>query len=674
MAPRNDPAGRMKVPALSRTAESILIVAAYALPLAVAPMLIPDAAGMPKTIALVVTTALLIGTGLARLILHGEPVAPATPVTLPACVFAGWCALTALHTGAPAESVLALIYLGALLTAMLLASDLPHREPVINAMLIAGSLAGLYGIGQYLGFEPLPWASHFRPRVFSTLGNPVFLGGDMAALFPLTLARWLYTEQEETKDLLTLLLAVLALTAYLTWTRSAWLALVVATAVQFGWLFADARGRALVSANRTWLLTVGVVGLIVAVGVSTSSAIGAAPVPVADRLADAVNPRGYSARFRLANAEVCGRIARESPVLGCGIGGYFSRYPWLRLVTRAARGQFFASQEMYAHNDHLQILAETGVPGLGLWLWFLVCAVRWTWSKFRGGDWLGLGAAGCLAAVATDGVLNFPLHIPATGWVLAVALGLVAARDPGPGDERAAAPSASGGWTRRIAAIALVTGCGLATIRPCWRLITADRRTGEGDQQVGSNNYEMAAVYYGAGVETSPLDRFLNFRYAVAAATAGRYEWLGNALDDSMLHVKRALALGYHDENVYKHLSDLYARKTAMPQAIRALDLAWQLDPQRQDIANNLSYYLALSGTRLDDAIALARGAVAEVPEDATYLDTLGFALGRAGRRSEAAAVLRHALRNLPVLPGNYDRSMARQEVLDYLRLAGASP
>lgn len=664
----------MRTPALSRTAEGILIVAAYALPLAVAPMLIPDAAGLPKTIALMVTTALLAGTGLARLIIHGEPVAPATPITIPVLVFAGWCAVSALHTGAPAESAMALIYLGALLTAMLLASAMPQRETVLNAMLIAGALAGLYGIGQYLGFEPLPWASHFRPRVFSTLGNPVFLGGYMAALFPLTMARWLYTDQEETKDLLTLLLAVLALAAYLTWTRSAWLALVVATAVQFGWLLADAKGRALVAANRTWLLTVGVVGLIIAVGVSTSSAIGAAPVPVADRLADAVNPRGYSARFRLANAEVCGRIAREHPLLGCGIGGYFAQYPWLRLLTRAARGQFFASQEMYAHNDHLQILAETGVPGLGLWLWVLVCIVRWTWGTFRRGDWLGLGAAGCLAAVATDGLLNFPLHIPATGWVLAVALGLVAARDPGPGPARNIPAPVPGSWPRRIAAIALVAACGLATVRPCWRLIEADRRTGEGDQQVGSNNYEMAAVYYGVGVEAAPLDRFLNFRYSVAAAAAGRYEWLGNALDDSMLHLKRALALGYHDENVYKHLSDLYARKTAMPQAIHAMDLAWQLDPKRQDIANNLSYYLALSGTRLDEAIALARGAVAEVPEDATYLDTLGFALGRAGRPSEAAAVLRHALRNLPSVPGNFDRQMARKEVLDHLRLAGAAP
>jgi Flp pilus assembly protein TadD/O-antigen ligase len=666
----------MKPPALTRTAEAVLVAAAYALPLAVVPELIHDAAGLPKTVALIVTTALLVGTGLARHLVFRDAIAPVTPLTAPLLVFAGWAAVSALHTGAPAETAVALSYLGALLTVVIIASALPRRSVVLNAMLVAGALAGLYGIGQYLGFEPLPWASHFRPRIFSTLGNPVFLGGYMAALFPLTMARWLYTEEEEAKDLLTLLLVVLALAAYLTWTRSAWLALVVSTAVQFGWLLATPHGRTLVTANRTWLLTVGVVGLIVAIGVSTSSAIGAAPVPIADRLADAVNTGGYSARFRLANDEVCCRIAAESPVAGCGMGGYFARYPWLRQRTwaaRAAPAHFFASQEMFAHNDHLQVLAETGVPGFGLWIWLLCCTARWTWHRFRNGDWLGLGAIGCLVAVGTDGLLNFPLRIAPTAWVLAATLGLLAADDPA-ADEAIPAAGPRAPWWRRSAATALIAGCGLAVAHPCWRLIVADRQTGEGDRQVASNNYEMAAVYYGAGVDVDPLDRFLNFRYGVAAANAGRYEWLGGALDDAMRHTRRALALGYHDENVYKHLSDLYARKTAMPQAIRALEIAWQLDPERQDIANNLSYYLAVCGTRLEEAVTLARGAVAHTPEDPVYLDTLGYALASAGHHAEAATVLRHALRNLPPIAGNYGRTMARREIEDHLRLAHSAP
>ncbi len=208
-------------------------------------------------------------------------------------------------------------------------------------------------------------------------------------------------------------------------------------------------------------------------------------------------------------------------------------------------------------------------------------------------------------------------------------------------------------------------------MRPCWRLVYADLQGWEGDRQVGSNNYEMAAVYYGWGVQADPLDRFLNFRYAVAAEKAGRFEWLGEALDDSMLHARRALALGYHDENIYKHLSEVYARKTAYPQAIRALDTALRLNPLRDDMANNLAYYLTESGTRLDEAIALARGAVTRTPQDPTYLDTLGWALVRAGRMAEARAALGKALRLLPAQPGNFGRTMARQEVQEHLRRAG---
>ncbi|GAB4222583.1 MAG: hypothetical protein Kow0062_20630 [Acidobacteriota bacterium] len=62
-------------------------------------------------------------------------------------------------------------------------------------------------------------------------------------------------------------------------------------------------------------------------------------------------------------------------------------------------------------------------------------------------------------------------------------------------------------------------------------------------------------------------------------------------------------------------------------------------------IYNDLGYLLAERGEDLDEAIAMIKRALAERPEEAAFLDSLGFALFRAGRVSEALPLLREAAR-----------------------------
>lgn len=669
----------MRPPALSRTVEAILIGTAYVLPLAVLPLLIQDASGLPKTVALAFSTALLCGAGLARVFVYRDSLSPATPLLSPLLVLMAVAALSAISSPAPAASVSGLLYLGALVLATLCAASLPVRDRLANAIMIAAGLTALYGIAQFMGFEPVQWSSHFKPRVFATLGNPVFLGGFLAAVFPLVFSRWLYAEREETKDLLVLLLAVLAAAVYLTWTRSAWLAVLASTAAQLALLGITAPGRRLLSANRAWLLTAAVLALVAVTLISSVRMFGRTPVPLADRIRDALNPAAYSVQFRRLTTEVCLRLGAARPILGAGINGYRAEYPFLRLKTAAARAapeRYFASQERNAHNDHLQVLAELGVTGFGVWIWLLACASRWAWARYRSpGEgpledaWLPLGALGCLTAMCVDGSLNFPLHIAPTAWVFFVCLGLLGAgRAAGCG-----APLFQAPWLRGVTAGALVIVCAAAVVRPAASALKADKMLMEGDRQVSYNNYEMADAYYQMGVEASPLNEFLRFRHSVAAVRAGRWEWQGEALDRGLAHARAALALGYHDENVYKHISDIYGRKTSIPKAIEALRLANALNPLREDIANNLAFYMTERGEDLSEALRLARGAVKAAPEDPTYLDTLGYILLKAGKPREALPVLNKALRGLPAGSADPRHAAARSEILEHIRLARAA-
>jgi len=166
------------------------------------------------------------------------------------------------------------------------------------------------------------------------------------------------------------------------------------------------------------------------------------------------------------------------------------------------------------------------------------------------------------------------------------------------------------------------------------------------------------------------MNRLFHFRRSVTLLRVGAWEWRGESQDRALYHAKKAIELGLQEENAWKQLSDVYGKKEMIPRAITALEKAHSINGKREDISNNLSYYLALRGERLEYAVTLARDAVSRAPADPTYNDTLGYVLIRSGRYSEAGAPLRLALKSLPANSPNQAVRAARAEVLEHLDAA----
>jgi len=271
--------------------ELVLVATAWALPLLVLPGLLADAAELPKLAALAIATALLVGIAISRLFVARERAFPSSPLVPPVIALYLSSAVSLIGSAAPGPGYYAFLYLSAMVVAWAMAASLPSRHRLIQAMLASAGIVALYALGQFVGFEPLSWNSHFKPRVFSTLGNPVFLGGFLTAMFPIAFARWLAVESEEEKDLLPPLLAVLGPALSLPWPRGSWLAVSVSTAVQLAVLAASAGGRTTLNRNRAWLVTLGVLALIAGIILASPRVLGKNPVPFGDRVRDAFNPR-----------------------------------------------------------------------------------------------------------------------------------------------------------------------------------------------------------------------------------------------------------------------------------------------------------------------------------------------------------------------------------------------
>lgn len=156
---------------------------------------------------------------------------------------------------------------------------------------------------------------------------------------------------------------------------------------------------------------------------------------------------------RAIAARVGSRMFLASPLLGTGLGSYDELY---RRLMPGATTLYFA------HNDYIQLLAETGLVGIGTavalagilgrrFLGFLhkpcdadaaICAAAWA----------------AVAAIAAHSAFDFNLQVPANGFLAAVVVGLAAGTAPGrhAAHPRSAAPACP---ASRLPGAALAVAC-----------------------------------------------------------------------------------------------------------------------------------------------------------------------------------------------------------------------
>jgi len=161
---------------------------------------------------------------------------------------------------------------------------------------------------------------------------------------------------------------------------------------------------------------------------------------VLDRLLSMLHPLAENvAGMRLNIARDTLAMIRQRPVFGWGAGCFPYVYPHFRtFYTNLLIG--------YAHNDYLQLAAETGLIGLSLGAWFVVALYRHAWSEVgrsRGqlpDNVMWAALAGCTGILAHS-FSDFNLHIPANASLF-FALAAIAAACP-PSRKRGALDLAS---------------------------------------------------------------------------------------------------------------------------------------------------------------------------------------------------------------------------------------
>jgi O-antigen ligase len=115
-------------------------------------------------------------------------------------------------------------------------------------------------------------------------------------------------------------------------------------------------------------------------------------------------------------------MIRDKWALGVGLGAYETAYP----IYSSRDGTLVVGQ---AHNDYLQIVADAGIFGAIIALWFIFLIARDTVRASRHGSraisGTALGAAGGLFALFVHSLFDFNFQIPSNALLFLVLTSVV---------------------------------------------------------------------------------------------------------------------------------------------------------------------------------------------------------------------------------------------------------
>jgi putative inorganic carbon (HCO3(-)) transporter len=393
---------------------------------------------------------IMVGFTLGAWVLGGlakrEFVIPRSPLLIPLSLFVGWAAITMLWAPDLVFGLPEVIKWVEIILVMLLAIDVAQRRGaqwVLTGVFASATLQALIGIyeARMRGVGPLGFQlSAGVYRAYGTFEQPNPFAGFVGMVLPIAIAvtayyvarvawgmiekhRWHMLHYAVRTALYVVVTLLLAAGLYLSFSRGAWLGT------------AAAIGAVIVFAPRR--LWIGVaLGAAALIGLVALSSAGLLPAAINERLADAgtlleirdvrgvpINDANYALIERQAHWQAALNMLAEQPWTGVGFSNYQPLYEQYRLLN-------WPMPLGHAHNIYLNVAAETGVIGLGLYLllWIGIFALTFrTIRRAQGFDRaVVVGLMGAWVYLGTHMLVD-NLYVNNTHLMIGALLGLLSA-------------------------------------------------------------------------------------------------------------------------------------------------------------------------------------------------------------------------------------------------------
>ena len=208
------------------------------------------------------------------------------------------------------------------------------------------------------------WTSAYRSAPFT---NYSVYGSFTAIFFLICLCRLLFDNGTYDKVLWTAWFVCFSVGLLLCFSRGVWLSVVVAVGFMLMQL-----GRGVTHKK---MLFIGATCLLLLVCLNLPGVYNI----IIERITSAVDISYASNRARLLRWGQAVVMFLENPILGKGYGAFAMLYE----EDVALVGSYTAQYQLGAHSEYLQVMAELGIVGLGVWIWLNVAFLRYGFRALR---------------------------------------------------------------------------------------------------------------------------------------------------------------------------------------------------------------------------------------------------------------------------------------------------
>ncbi|MFH1714661.1 MAG: tetratricopeptide repeat protein [Elusimicrobiota bacterium] len=285
-------------------------------------------------------------------------------------------------------------------------------DKITNTILAAAVIASIYGIFQFSGIE-LIWPKAINPfnnRCVSTFGNPNFLSSYLVMLIPIVIHKFIYVKDQFYKFVWAVAGIILTTALVCTLTRSSWLGLGISVLIMAYYLIKIKKNIS------KYLKNIGIVVVVLIIFMAVISPVRKALVQRAQETIT-INLSNKSIYQRFLIWSSAKDMYLDHPVTGVGWGLFEMFYPFYQSkYLENASFALYRTHANNAHNEVLELLTQTGIIGFGIFIWLLICFVKYVLKGFKNSvrgekerfEIIAILAG--LAGILTDNFLNVSMH------------------------------------------------------------------------------------------------------------------------------------------------------------------------------------------------------------------------------------------------------------------------
>jgi len=343
-------------------------------------------------------------------------------------------------------------------------------------------------------------------------------------------------------------------------------------------------------------------------------------------------------------------IIKEHPLLGTGIGTFKKIHPkYQSKYLRTEKYGRFEGLSRFIHNDYLEITTNTGILGLGTFLWLIV-ALYWIGLKrlkqideSKYSPNLLIIILSSLTAVLIHSFFHYSFYLPTTSMLFWLWLGLL---NTGGTKLEKTKENIRPSIIRQGVIIVITIFLLVWVTKPFMASLYFDRAT----YYHMSGDYKNAIAMHKKSIEFNPRDEKAHNNLGNIYRDIGLYR-------EALKEYERALKINPYGVEAHNNLGILYVNRGLYDEAIKEYMLAIEINPNLAGVHNNLGNTYAKKGL-YNKALKEYQEAVNLDRRFVEAYNNLGVTLADMGELRRAVRQFRKALRINP----NYEQARLNLE------------